>query len=175
MLPKSLLEVAGRPFIFHQLDRLAAHGFSRVTLCVGHRSPQIFWTVKNLYRGLRISYSIDDPPRGEVAAIRGALSSLGKRFLTLYGDTYLPIDFALYATSWQRTELPAMMLDYEGVDYGLGGLTAEVVAGSGKLVELYERLDAQHLLYRPSIEEPWHEIGTPESLAETDAYLRGER
>ena len=35
-VPKSLLEVAGRPFIHHQLAQLRENGVREVVLCVGY-------------------------------------------------------------------------------------------------------------------------------------------
>ena len=39
--PKSLLDVAGRPFIFHQLDLLRKQGIERVVICDAHLGEQI--------------------------------------------------------------------------------------------------------------------------------------
>ena len=40
-LPKALLEVAGEPFIVHQLKLLHRKAFDEVVLCVGHLGEQI--------------------------------------------------------------------------------------------------------------------------------------
>ena len=40
-IPKALVEVAGRPFVDHQLDWLRARGFDRVVFCVGYRGEMI--------------------------------------------------------------------------------------------------------------------------------------
>ena len=39
--PKPLVEVAGEPFLFHQLRLLRAHGAERVVLCVGYLGERI--------------------------------------------------------------------------------------------------------------------------------------
>ena len=39
--PKSLVSVAGRPFLEHQLTLLRARGFSEVLLCIGHLGEKI--------------------------------------------------------------------------------------------------------------------------------------
>ena len=39
--PKPLLDVAGEPFVFHQLRLLAEHGAERVVLCVGYLGEMI--------------------------------------------------------------------------------------------------------------------------------------
>jgi N-acetyl-alpha-D-muramate 1-phosphate uridylyltransferase len=41
LVPKALMSVAGRPFIFHQLDLLKSQGIERVVLCVGHLGEQV--------------------------------------------------------------------------------------------------------------------------------------
>jgi NDP-sugar pyrophosphorylase family protein len=157
--PKPLLEVAGEPFLMHQLRLLAAHGVREVVLCVGYRGEQIEARIGSERFGVEIRYSFDAVAGrdGTLGAIRRALPLLGGRFLVLYGDTYLRIDYAAVARSWRESGLPAVMavLRNEGrwdtsnvvyrdgivlrydkrspspemrwIDYGLGGLTARAL------------------------------------------------
>lgn len=94
--PKSLVSVAGRPFLEHQLTLLKRRGFSEVLLCIGHLGEQIRVFAGDGTRfGLRISYSEDGPtPLGTAGALRRALGSLAPEFLVTYGDSYLPFDYA---------------------------------------------------------------------------------
>jgi N-acetyl-alpha-D-muramate 1-phosphate uridylyltransferase len=39
--PKPLLPVAGRPFVFHQLELLRRYGARRIVLCVGYLGEEI--------------------------------------------------------------------------------------------------------------------------------------
>jgi NDP-sugar pyrophosphorylase family protein len=93
--PKALLEVAGQPFLAHQLQLLKASGIRKVVLCVGYRGEMIereFQDGSQL--GVELSYSLDGPELlGTGGAIKKALPLLGKQFLVLYGDSYLPIDY----------------------------------------------------------------------------------
>jgi NDP-sugar pyrophosphorylase family protein len=108
--PKPLLEVAGEPFLVHQLRLLAAHGAREVVLCVGYLGEQIERTIGPERFGVRIAYSYDGPElAGTLGAIRRARRLLGERFLVLYGDTYLRIDYAAAAEAWRASGLPAMM------------------------------------------------------------------
>ncbi|HEY7828963.1 MAG TPA: NTP transferase domain-containing protein [Solirubrobacteraceae bacterium] len=108
--PKPLLEVAGEPFIWHQLRLLAAHGAQEVVLCVGYLGELIERNVGVERFGLRISYSYDGPElAGTLGAIQRAQRLLGERFLVLYGDTYLRMDYAAAASDWRASGLPAMM------------------------------------------------------------------
>ncbi|HEY3960341.1 MAG TPA: sugar phosphate nucleotidyltransferase [Solirubrobacteraceae bacterium] len=108
--PKGLLEVAGEPFLCHQLRQLADHGAERVVLCVGYLGELIEQRIGAERFGLQIAYSFDSPGLdGTLGAIRRARHLLGERFLVLYGDTYLRIDYAVAVAAWRASELPAMM------------------------------------------------------------------
>ncbi len=76
--PKPLLEVAGEPFLIHQLRLLAAHGARDVVLCVGYRGEQIVSRIGVARFGIGIHYSFDAPGLdGTLGAIRRALPLLG--------------------------------------------------------------------------------------------------
>ncbi len=108
--PKPLIEVAGEPFLWHQLRLLAAHGASEIVLCVGYLGELIERRVGARRFGLRISCSFDGPElNGTLGAIRRARGLLGERFLVLYGDTYLRLDYAQTVAAWRASGLPAMM------------------------------------------------------------------
>jgi len=95
-IPKSLIEVAGEPFICHQLDYLRKQGIKTVVLCIGFLGEMIEEVVGNGSRwDMQVSYSPDGPsPLGTGGALRQALPLLGEHFFILYGDSYLPIDFS---------------------------------------------------------------------------------
>ena len=94
-IPKALIEVAGQPFLAHQLRLLRGAGIRSVVVCVGYRGEMIeaqFGDGSSL--GIEISYSFDGPELlGTGGALKKALPLLGKQFLVLYGDSYLPIDY----------------------------------------------------------------------------------
>jgi NDP-sugar pyrophosphorylase family protein len=154
-VPKPLLEVAGAPFLVHQLRLLASHGAREAVICVGYLGEMIEARIGATRVGLHISYSHDGPALdGTLGAIRRALRLLPERFLVLYGDTYLRIDYRAADRVWRESGLPALMtvLRNEGtwdtsnalyehgrvvaydkraptpemrwIDYGLGGLCA---------------------------------------------------
>jgi NDP-sugar pyrophosphorylase family protein len=108
--PKPLLDVAGQPFLLHQLKLLAARGAARVVLCVGYRGELIEQRIGAAQYGLEIDYSYDSPALdGTLGAIRRALPLLSERFLVLYGDTYLRLDYAVAVSSWLASGQPALM------------------------------------------------------------------
>lgn len=101
-IPKGLVEVAGKPFIEHQLDLLRQHGFRRVVLCVGYLGEMVravFGDGSDW--GMDIQYVFDGKPLlGTGGALRKALPVLGKQFLILYGDTYLDCDYTAVQQSF---------------------------------------------------------------------------
>jgi len=100
-LPKSLLEVAGRPFIEHQLLALQAQGYRDIVLCVAHLGDRIESVIGDGHRfGMNIRYSHDgEALLGTGGAIRHALPMLGDAFLVQYGDSYLTFDFRAVETA----------------------------------------------------------------------------
>ena len=176
-IPKALVDVAGKPFIVRQLEQLRAQGVSRVVLCVGYLSEQIEAVVGDGEAvGLSVAYSQDWPRLlGTGGALKKALPLLDSRFLVLYGDSYLPIDFAAVEQAFLRSKKPALMtvqhnadrwdrsnvlfkdgmiLEYNKraprpemayIDYGLGVLSAAVLDGESA-VEPVDLADIYHRL-----------------------------
>lgn len=95
VVPKALLEVAGRPFIYHQLVLLKNKGISEVVICAGHLGERIQEFLKDgSGLGLKINYSFDgEPLLGTGGALRKAASLLGEVFWVTYGDAYLDTDY----------------------------------------------------------------------------------
>ncbi len=110
-LPKSLVEVAGRPFIDHQLELFYRHGIRRVVLCLGHLGHQIEAHVGDGRAfGLNVSYSHDTPGLlGTGGAMRRALPMLGDLFWVVYGDSYVDVDFAAVLDAFLASDKLALM------------------------------------------------------------------
>src|SRR5215217_9607755 len=87
-VPKAMIEVAGEPFIAHQLRLLRREGVSRVVICAGYLAEQIAAYVEDGSRfGLSVRLKIDRPRLlGTGGAVRAALDQLGDEFLVMYGD-----------------------------------------------------------------------------------------
>jgi N-acetyl-alpha-D-muramate 1-phosphate uridylyltransferase len=110
-VPKALLEVAGKPFIAHQLASLRREGVDRVVLCVGFLGEMIEAYVGDGARfGLSVAYSFDgERLLGTGGALRRALPMLGQHFFVLYGDSYLEIAYAAVQAAYRQSGLPALM------------------------------------------------------------------
>ncbi len=110
-MPKSLIEVNGEPFAVHQLRLLHANGIRRVVLCVGHLGELVERAIGDgAALGLQVDYSFDGPALlGTAGAIRKALPKLGDSFFVVYGDSYLPCDYAAIARTFESADALGMM------------------------------------------------------------------
>lgn len=110
-VPKAMIEVAGEPFIAHQLRLLRREGVWRVVLCVGYLGEQIEAFVKGgAEYGIAVDYSYDGPHLlGTGGALRKALPKLGKEFLVMYGDSWLDTNFPPIVEAFRNSGRPALM------------------------------------------------------------------
>ncbi|MBV9999036.1 MAG: nucleotidyltransferase family protein [Verrucomicrobia bacterium] len=117
-IPKSLVEVAGKPFLDHQIALLRRYGLTDLVLCVGHLGEMIrdrygdgsAWDV-------RLHYSFDGPKLlGTGGALKRALPLLGEGFLVLYGDSYLPVDYQAVVNAFRTANQPALMTVFANAD-----------------------------------------------------------
>ncbi len=94
-IPKSMLEVAGKPFISHQLALIKKNNISKVVICASHLGKYIKDYLDNEpIKDLEIKYSFDgDKLLGTGGAIKKAMSLLDENFFIMYGDSYLDTDF----------------------------------------------------------------------------------
>jgi NDP-sugar pyrophosphorylase family protein len=111
LVPKALLEVAGEPFLAHQLRLFARQGIANVKLLVGYRWEQIRAFAGDGTRfGVRVDYIVDGPKLfGTGGAIRRALDRLGPEFLVTYGDAWLDTPYGAVVEAFNASGLPALM------------------------------------------------------------------
>jgi NDP-sugar pyrophosphorylase family protein len=147
--PKPLIEVAGSPFLDHQLSLLSTQGVRRAVLCVGYLGEQIEHTLGPKRFGITLSYSYDKPGLdGTLGAIRRALPLLDDRFLYFYGDAYLRIDCRVAFERWKASGLLGMMAIFRN----RGHLDVSNAEFDGQLVTKY---DKRH----PTPEMEWIDFG----------------
>jgi NDP-sugar pyrophosphorylase family protein len=113
-MPKSLIEIAGRPFIDYQLELLKEKGVTQVVLCVGNFGDRIEAHIGDGSRfGLEVRYSYDGYILlGTGGAIKKATGILPDAFMILYGDSYLDIDMTPVEKKFCDAKLPVLMTVY---------------------------------------------------------------
>jgi NDP-sugar pyrophosphorylase family protein len=110
-VPKAMLEVAGEPFVAHQLRLLRREGVRRVVLCVGFLGEQIAEFVGDGEQfGLEVIHRADGSRLlGTGGALRAACDDLGDEFLVLYGDSWLDECYAPIVAAFRAAGQPALM------------------------------------------------------------------
>jgi N-acetyl-alpha-D-muramate 1-phosphate uridylyltransferase len=211
-IPKSLVEVAGQPFVVHQLELLRLHGITEVVFLVAHLGETIEDALGDGSRfGVHVRYVFDAPRAlGTGGALLRARDILGDAFFVLYGDSYLECDYAAIERAflasgkkglmtvcrndnrWDRSNVefdngrirrydkinrsPAM----HHIDYGLGAFRASAFNGRPvdepfDLALVYQGLLAGDELAGYEVPRRFYEIGSPDGLEETRAYLAAKR
>ncbi len=152
-IPKSLVVVAGRPFLAYQLELLRSRGIRRAVVCVGYLGEMIQREFGDgSASGVRLEYSFDGPKLfGTGGAIKRALPLLGDEFFVLYGDSYLPVDYAPIAEFFRRSGKLGCMTVYRNEGrYD----TSNVVFRDGKIM-VYDKKnhgpEMQHIDYGLSL------------------------
>ncbi len=113
-IPKSMIEICGQPFVHWQMRQLAKAGVTEVIFCVAYKAEAIIDFIGDGSNyGMRVRYSHDGPNQlGTGGAIVKALPLLGKQFLVLYGDSYLPTDYSKIIKVYCDSNKPALMTVY---------------------------------------------------------------
>jgi len=190
-IPKALIEVAGMPFICRQLEYLHIQGITRVVLCIGYLGEMIKAVVGNGKRfDIDVAYSLDGPVLlGTGGALKHALPLLNEQFFVLYGDSFLPLDFAPVEQAFFKSKKAALMtvmkngdrwdksnvllredklVEYNKhsplpemsfIDYGLGVMTSRVL----------ERYPIEQAF---DLSEVYHELSLQGQLAGYEVYER---
>jgi NDP-sugar pyrophosphorylase family protein len=136
-VPKPLIEVAGEPFLTHQIRLLRGAGLTRIVLCVGYLGETIVERYGDGAQwGVKIDYSFDGPRLlGTGGAIIGALPKLGGAFYVLYGDSYLPIDYRAVGDFFIRGGKKGLMTVFENE----GKFDTSNVWFEGGQIRLYDK------------------------------------
>lgn len=108
--PKSMVEVQGKPFLEYQLDMLKKGGINNIVLCLGHMGEQIErYFVNGRKYGINIQYSFEDRLLGTAGALKKAEVLLDDIFFTMYGDSYLFLNFSRVKSYFEYRNKLALM------------------------------------------------------------------
>ena len=140
-IPKSLIEINGLPFVYHQLELLEKKGFKNIHFCLGFLGEQVEKTVKEseYFKRLSISFSYDgNTLLGTGGTIRKIINQLPEFFFVTYGDSYLDIDFNDIQEIFEskKQNYNSLMTVYKNKDLFD---TSNVIFENG-LIELYSKL-----------------------------------
>jgi NDP-sugar pyrophosphorylase family protein len=111
--PKTLLPARGRPFAYHQLRWLASQGVKEVVYSIGHQGDRIrrYWAEERSPIPSIRYVDEGEQLRGTAGALRLAREEgvLDKSFFVMYGDSFLPVEFAPIWRAFHAGSQPALM------------------------------------------------------------------
>lgn len=201
--PKPLLTVGGKALIVWHIERLANAGFKELVINHAYLGSQIEDALGDGTEwGVSIQYSPERQALETAGGIANARLLLGDApFLVVNGDVFTDIPFSTLGADLLNAKLAHLvlvnnpkhhpegdfvlengwvkqagspMLTFSGVGLYKPDLFAHIQDGeAAKLAPILRKAMDQGLVSGTHYQGIWHDIGTPERLAEIDAKITG--
>lgn len=131
LVPKPLLEVAGKPFLDYILEELSRYPtIQNILLLAGHQARQVVDCYEGKsWRGATVSVESESAPLGTAGALKHAVSRLEKRFLLLNGDSFFDFNMLdlIETAGSSGTVRVALKRNHSGDRYGRVLLEGEFI------------------------------------------------
>jgi D-glycero-alpha-D-manno-heptose 1-phosphate guanylyltransferase len=112
-LPKTMVPVNGKPFLFYILKNLAKNKFKRVIISVSFLSSKIINYFGREYFNLKIDYVVEKKPLGTGGATKLALENCKEDHIYLInGDTYLDFEHKKIEKLWKESRCPIIVCKF---------------------------------------------------------------
>jgi NDP-sugar pyrophosphorylase family protein len=113
-IPKSMIDINGKPFIDYQLSWITNQGIDNIILNIGHLGNIIRDYVGEKFNDADITYVEEgDKLLGTAGALRLSLPHLDNLFLVTYGDSFLPINYVEPLQYCQERGIESLMTVYK--------------------------------------------------------------
>jgi len=93
--PKAVLPVLNTPFLEYVIRHLSRHGIKDIILAQGHLAQPIEEYLGDGSRfGVKLTYVVEETPRGTAGALKNAEALLDSTFLVVNGDIFTDLDIS---------------------------------------------------------------------------------
>lgn len=146
-MPKPMMQVAGIPYLEHQLRLLEQQSIRDVVLLTGYLGEKIEEYFGDGGRfGLALRYSREPQPLGTAGALREAGPMLADSFVLIYGDSYLPVSYPAVHEQLVASGAQGLMVVY-GDQSGDTSVKKNVDVDNAGYVTVYEKDSERELPY----------------------------
>ena len=105
-IPKSLIEVNGKPMLTHILDWALGQGCRKALVLTGHLGEMFDGFT---HRGMSLTFHQEPEPLGTGGALWNAKHLLDDEFILLWGDDFHPIDYYSIVDNHRQSAAPLTM------------------------------------------------------------------
>ena len=110
-LPKSLIDICGKPLLQRQIEILKSNGFDQILILVNSRADQIIDFCNQHHDwNIEIECINDGAPRGTAGAVLNIIPKLAEDFLVVYGDTMFDIDLVRFQAFHEQNKIAGATL-----------------------------------------------------------------
>ena len=153
-IPKPLVEIGGRPILWHVMQIYASQGFRRFVLCTGYRGDLIadFVAGERWPEAVEVlceDTGLDTPTGGRIARVSGLLD--GGTFAATYGDGVADVDLAALAGFHRdRGRLATMTVVQPELQFGVAELAGDgLVSGFTEKPRLQSWINGGFFCFEP--------------------------
>ena len=102
-VPKPMAPIGNRPFLEILMDHLLKYGTTLIVLSTGYLHEKIERHFGSAYKGVALTYAVEDEPLGTGGGIRNAVAMCDEdNIVVVNGDTLFSIDYDELANFHQR-------------------------------------------------------------------------
>jgi len=154
-VPKALVEIGGRPILWHVIQIYAAQGFDRFLLATGYmgEAVQEFATAERWPQGVEVECvdtGLDTPTGGRVAALADRLS--GERFCVTYADGVADVDLgALLDFHGEGGSMATVTVVQPDLQWGVAELSGDEVTGFVEKPRSEHWINGGFLCFEPGV------------------------
>lgn len=172
-IPKPMVEIGGRPILWHVLQIHLAQGFRRFLLLTGYRGEQVaeFVAAQRWPDGAEVRClptGLDTPTGGRLLAAAGALAD--ERFCLAYADGVADVDLsAMLAVHGRHGATATMTVVRPELPFGVAQLNGDdEVRGFAEKPRSREWVNGGFFCFEPNVLD----LLTPDSVLEREPLVR---
>jgi len=163
-VPKPLLMVGKKPFIFHLVENLRRRGFTEQTILAGYLGDKIFEAFLSENPNISWDVKIESRPLGTAGALKLIENEFkDERFIVMNGDTWFDFNLWKLIEEHKKNEYLITVAEVNGVDSGVAVIEREALElikeGDSLNKDLYPLLEEWKMLKRVEVDGEFFDIG----------------